>query len=169
MAAIVDNQYSFACSSSAPFKLTTFKPLVQSHLKKIYDSLRPPTSNSDPEESSAHFLHVVQQEKDSDLQHAGASSADDATSTPVLTNLESFMDYMSTSTAIPQGEKKEDLSLPITNYFISSSHNTYLTGNQLYSEASTEVYKDVRINGFISIILSFASFLVLLCVHILLR
>lgn len=62
----------------------------------------------------------------------------------VTMNRWQFFQYMISdhnSVFIPEKRKLyQDMKRPITDYFIASSHNTYLTGNQLKSKSATEMY-----------------------------
>ncbi|KAF3390276.1 1-phosphatidylinositol 4,5-bisphosphate phosphodiesterase 1 [Penicillium rolfsii] len=66
----------------------------------------------------------------------------------VLASLEAFQAYMKDPTSCAQAPLEQlDLSAPISDYYVSSSHNTYLTGNQLYSDAAASAYTSVLLRG----------------------
>ncbi|KAF7157542.1 hypothetical protein CNMCM6106_003349 [Aspergillus hiratsukae] len=103
---------------------------LSSHLDKIYASL---TAGS-----PSDFIKDVQHEE----------VAGDVEAVNPLASLAAFRAYMASpaSDALCPA-KGQDLSAPITDYYISSSHNTYLTGNQLYSDAAAAAYTNVLLSG----------------------
>lgn len=44
-------------------------------------------------------------------------------------------------------EHSDDMNYPLNDYFIFSSHNTYLTNHQLYGESNVEMYNYAVLEG----------------------
>jgi hypothetical protein len=117
--------------ASKSVDIASFNPAVRSHLERIYNSL--------DASQKENFLHGIQNES-----HACSSASEPADHLASLPALQAYMAGSASSALRPA--LKKDLSAPITDYFISSSHNTYLTGNQLYSEAAANAYTNVSLS-----------------------
>ncbi|KAI9374742.1 PLC-like phosphodiesterase [Aspergillus egyptiacus] len=114
-------------SSQAPdlSPIAAFSPSFQARLDEVYKSLT---------DSSSSFADIQRDQ--------GAENADP------LSSLAAFHAYMASPAASAlRPASLPDISAPITDYFISSSHNTYLTGNQLSSDAAADAYTTALLSG----------------------
>lgn len=129
-------------STSSPFN----EPVLL-HLKEIYDRLSTPEASSGNGNAKVTNDNVFRSSAFASIQGVDDGSSTAAHEIKTFPDILSYMDSPDASAMAPMGE--QDLSLPLPSYFVNSSHNTYLTGNQLYGHASTLAYEDVwnRVTG----------------------
>ncbi|KAG6039675.1 hypothetical protein E4U41_002309 [Claviceps citrina] len=118
----------------------TLTTTVVSYLKRIFES----HAGRDGKWSAGQVRRFIQQvQRNDDTTPAAAKLLGEAG-----IDMDEFLAYMtSEDSAITLPWKTCDLTWPLSSYFISSSHNTYLSGNQLYSDSTTDAYTNVLLRG----------------------
>ncbi|XP_075045258.1 1-phosphatidylinositol 4,5-bisphosphate phosphodiesterase gamma-2 isoform X2 [Mixophyes fleayi] len=140
-----------------------YKNLMFDQQKSILDEFRKDSSifilgNVDRSDASAVHLHDFQRFLQHEQQESSAQDLnkvrecmtkfiDDTmreTAEPFL-YVDEFLTYLFSEENSIWDDKYEEISVqnmnnPLSHYWIASSHNTYLTGDQLRSESSTEAY-----------------------------
>ena len=120
-------------TSEVPAHQLYLSHAIQEHLHRVYDALRGPEPTLTRVQFEA-WLSSVQEHLIPTLDSEEYK-------------FEQFLEavYYSRGFEAVREVKPEDkdLTRPISNYYISSSHNTYLSGNQLSSRSSIDAYKNV--------------------------
>lgn len=113
------------------FKLFIDRLKVRHDVETIYNSYKAGAVMTSAEFAS--FLTTVQEHDDIPQLVSRAS-------TEGLVTPASFNSYLHSRQNTALRSQPQDMTRPLHEYFISSSHNTYLTGKQVADESSVELY-----------------------------
>ncbi|KIH90604.1 phospholipase c [Sporothrix brasiliensis 5110] len=128
---------STTTSTAATSPETVLDASLLSHLSRVF------ALHADKNDNQWHADQVA-----TFLTHVQGESPAQGNAPPAL-DFHGFLRYITSEAAdIVAPAPVQDIdSYPLSSYFINSSHNTYLTGNQLYSDASTAAYRHVLERG----------------------
>jgi phosphatidylinositol phospholipase C delta len=149
----------------AQFEAFVKQILERQDLKEIFNSIRPRGNTELDLDSFVHFL-ASSQGVDVTVRHSHwthlfdkyakrCRPREDGSPTrseprALTMNFPAFQDFMVMSNygkAISSRRTDHKLDRPLTEYFISSSHNTYLLGRQVAGQSSTEAYISALTRG----------------------
>lgn len=102
----------------------------------------------DVEKERAYWAGVFDKFAETRPNKAALPDAD-ATATPKTMNMQSFQSFLASgyNASVNVNKGEVNLTRPLNEYFISSSHNTYLLGRQVAGTSSVEGYVAALIKG----------------------
>jgi len=129
--------------------VATFSPAVLHYVEAIGNGSYPMGKSQLGEMPSGLAKAVaVQRENVEGATTMGRLLGRRAQDAPSKVDMKQLLEHFATGALDAESALPDNaLDKPLSNYFINTSHNTYLTGNQLFGTASTEAYKDVLRRG----------------------
>ena len=147
--AIEEIYKDFSLKNGAPYPYMDVEMFTR-FFKFLHKDLQCHDADQDLIELLQKYINEEEQEQEQEQEKAKAKDGAGGSSQRI--SLKTFQKFMlSDENSLVDPEKcsqvYQDMNQPLTSYWIFSSHNTYLTGNQLTSDSSIESYVDALQRG----------------------